>query len=187
MYDRLEYRSGEELCERMASECDTAIVALAAGKTDRRMAAKCGRYFKRIVPYYCYLRAGAGICGEVAEYYEEFFGCHIYRLPHRAFYRWLRTYTFQPPERVTKIEALDIPGDEYDDAMIGEIVRSMAHLPEGAYTGNGVRAADSPMRRIGISSHGAINHNTRLSPGVRLEQGRLLAKLRESGVRLPID
>lgn len=188
MYDTLDYTSGEALCEQMAAECDTAILAFSTGKDSIAAWLQMRKYFKRIVPYYCYTVPGLEFVEDSLKYYEDFFGAHIYRLPHRSFYRFLRYMTFQAPERVTRIEALDLPGEEYDDAMIGEIIRNTAKLPEACYVGTGVRMADSPMRRIGIKTHGAINHTAkRFYPVYDWNKERLLTEIDAAGVKLPVD
>lgn len=188
MYDGLRYENSAQLCERMAAECDTAILAFSTGKDSIAAWLQMRKYFKRIVPYYCYVVPELGFIEKSLAYYEDFFGCHIYRLPHRSLYRFLRGMVFQPPEHVTKIEALDLPGEEYDDTMIGEIIRDCAGLPAAAYTGTGVRAADSPMRRLAMKTHGAINHNgKRFYPVYDWCKTDLLKVFAESGVRLPVD
>ena len=186
MYENLSYETGEELCEKMAAECDTAILAFSTGKDSIGAWLQMRKYFRNIVPYYCYTVPKLGFVEDSLKYYEDFFGCHIYRLPHRSFYRFLRCMVFQSPPHVTKIEALDLPGEEYDDRMVGEIIRSMAKLPEACYAGTGVRMADSPMRRIGIKTHGAINHNDkRFYPVYDWNKERLLNEIDAAGVKLP--
>lgn len=188
MYDNLTYSCSAELCEKMASECDTAILAFSTGKDSIAAWLQMRKYFKKIVPYYCYVVPELGFVERSLKYYEDFFDCHIYRLPHRSLYRFLRGMVFQPPEHVTKIEALDLPGEEYDDTMIGEIIRDCAKLPDGAYTGTGVRAADSPMRMLAMKTHGAINRNgKRFYPVYDWKKDDLLKAFEESGVKLPVD
>lgn len=188
MYDRLNYSTGEELCDQMSRECDTAILAFSTGKDSIGAWLQMRRYFKRIIPYYCYTVPGLAFVEDSLKYYEDFFGCHIYRLPHRSFYRFLRYMVFQSPEHVTKIEALDVPGEEYDDSTVGDIIRDTAKLPAACYVGTGVRMADSPMRRIGIKTHGAINHtDKRFYPVYDWKKERLLNEIDAAGVKLPID
>ncbi|MCI6937495.1 MAG: hypothetical protein MR762_12800 [Clostridiales bacterium] len=188
MYDRLDYHSSAELCKQMAQECDTAILAFSTGKDSIAAWLQMRKYFKRIVPYYCYSVPGLEFVEKSLAYYEDFFETHIYRLPHRSLYRWLRGMVFQSPPHVTKVEALDLPGEEYDDAMIGELVRELGHLPDGAYVGTGVRMADSPMRRVGLMTHGCINHSQkRFYPVYDWKKADLLAAIDESGVKLPPD
>lgn len=188
MYDRLEYTNSAELCEQMAKECDTCILAFSTGKDSIAAWLQLRKYFQRIVPYYCYSIPGLSFVEESLRYYEDFFGCHIYRLPHRSFYRWLRGMVFQSPERVTKIEDLDIPGEEYDDAFIGELIRDLEGLPPAAYVATGVRMADSPMRRIGLTTHGCINHSQkRFYPVYDWKKADLLREIDNAGVKLPVD
>lgn len=188
MYDKVDASSGESLCRTMAEECDTAILAFSTGKDSIAAWLRLRKYFKRVIPYYCYTVPGLEFVENSLAYYEDFFGTHIYRLPHRSMYRLLRNLVFQPPEHVTKIEALDMPGEEYDDAAIGEIIRECKRLPECVYTATGVRMADSPMRRIAMKTHGAINHNAkRFYPVFDWVKADLIREFDESGVKLPID
>lgn len=187
-YERLSFTSSEELCQQMAAECDTCILAFSTGKDSIAAWLQVRKYFKRVVPYYCYVVPHLEFVERSLEYYEHFFGQHIYRLPHRSLYRFLRYMVFQPPEHVTKIEALDLPGEEYDDDMIGEIIRNCAGLPEAAYVATGVRAADSPMRRLAIKTHGPINHNAkRFFPVYDWKKEDLLREIDAAGVKLPVD
>ena len=188
MYERLDYSNSAELCAQMAAECDTAIIAFSCGKDSIGAWLQMRKYFKRIVPYYCYLAPGISFVEESLKYYEDFFGTHIYRLPHRSVYRCLRHMVFQSPPHVTKIEGLELPGSEYDDGAIGDIIREIGGLPEGAYVGTGVRMADSPMRRVGIKTHGAINHNQkRFYPVYDWKKADLLREMDAAGVKLPVD
>lgn len=188
MYDRLEYNSSAELCERMAAECDTAILAFSTGKDSIAAWLQMRRYFRRVIPYYCYSVPGLGFVERSLAYYEDFFGTHIYRLPHRSFYRTLNAMVFQSPPHVTKIEALELPGDEYDDGFIGEMIRQTANLPAGAYVGTGVRMADSPMRRVGLKTHGCINHTRKcFYPVYDWKKEDLLREIDQAGVKLPSD
>lgn len=188
MYDRVDTSTGDSLCRTMAEECDTAILAFSTGKDSIAAWLQMRKYFRRIIPYYCYTVPGLEFVEDSLKYYEDFFGCHIYRLPHRSMYRLLRNLVFQPPEHVTKIEALDLPGEDYDDAAIGDIIRECEELSANVFVGTGVRMADSPMRRIGLKTHGAINRNAkRFYPVFDWKKADLLKAFDESGVKLPID
>lgn len=188
MYDNLNYQTSAELCEQMAAECDTAILAFSTGKDSIGAWLQMRKHFKRIIPYYCYSVPGLEFVENSLKYYEDFFGCHIYRLPHRSLYRWLRGMVYQTPDRVTKIESLDLPGEEYNDGFIGELIRDLCELPAGAYVGTGVRMADSPMRRVGLKTHGCVNHNQkRFYPVYDWNKETLLKEIDAAGVKLPVD
>ena len=188
-YDGLEYSTSEELCERMAAECDTAILAFSTGKDSIAAWLQMRKYFKRIIPYYCYVVPGLQFVEDSLRYYEDFFGCHIYRLPHRSLFRFLYAFIAQPPRRVPIIESSGLADDTiYNDDTIGDIIRNCEDLPDAAYVGAGVRMADSPYRRIGIKTHGAINHNAkRFYPVYDWKKEDLIRAFDESGVKLPID
>lgn len=188
MYEKLNYSNSTELCEQMAAECDTCILAFSTGKDSIAAWLQVRKYFKTIIPYYCYTVPGLSFVEDSLKYYEEFFGTHIYRFEHRSLYRMLNALVFQPPEHYAKLKNMELPGDEYDDAMIGELIRQCGKLPGGAYVATGVRMADSPMRRIGLKTHGAINHNQkRFYPVYDWKKADLLAATDEAGVKLPID
>lgn len=189
MYKNLEHKNSAELCEQMAAECDTAILAFSTGKDSIAAWLQMRRYFKRIVPYYCYLVPDLGFVERSLSYYEDFFQTHIYRLPHRSLFRYLRQLLFQPPRRVLVIEGANICDERnWSDDIIGEVVRNAARLPAAAYVGTGVRAADSPMRRIGIATHGPINHNgKRFFPVYDWKKADVIKAIDEAGVKLPVD
>lgn len=188
MYDKLEYSNSAEMCAVMAAECDTCILAFSTGKDSIAAWLQLRKYFKTIVPYYCYTIPGLQFVDDSLKYYEEFFETRIYRMEHRSFYRQMNALVFQPPEHYAKLKQVELPGDEYDDAMIGELIRAAGRLPDAAYVATGVRMADSPMRRIGLKTHGAINHNQkRFYPVYDWKKADLLAAIDEAGVKLPID
>ena len=188
MYDNIVYNDSAGLCAAMAAECDTAILAFSTGKDSIAAWLQLRKFFSRVIPYYCYTVPGLEFVEDSLKYYEDFFGTHICRLPHRSLARFLRYMVFQSPPHVTKIEQIDLPGEEYDDGMIGEIIRETAKLPSGAYVATGVRMADSPMRRIGLKTHGAINHNQkRFYPVYDWKKADLLREIDSAGIKLPVD
>lgn len=187
-YEGLTYSTSAELCAGMAKECDTAILAFSTGKDSIAAWLQLRKYFKRVVPYYCYFVPHLEFVEDSLRYYEDFFGCHIYRLPHRSFFRFLRYGIYQPPHRLHILEKDAIDDNAYNDEIIGDIVRTCARLPDNAYAAVGVRMADSPYRRIGIQTHGAINHNAkRFYPVYDWKKEDLIKAFDESGVKLPVD
>ena len=186
MYEKLNYTTGAELCDQMAAECDTAILAFSTGKDSIAAWLQMRKYFKRIIPYYCYCVPDLEFVEDSLTYYEKFFGQKIYRLPHRALYNWLNSGMFQPPKRIPVIEDFGLP--EMDDILLGEIIRDAGDLAPEVYTGIGVRMADSPVRRLAIKKHGAINHNGKMFyPVFDWKKADLLEAIEKSGVKLPID
>ena len=54
MYDNIEYSSSDELCEKMAKECDTCLLAFSLGKDSVASWLQCRKYFKHVIPFYKY-------------------------------------------------------------------------------------------------------------------------------------
>lgn len=186
MYDKLNYSTGAELCAEMAKENDTVLLAFSTGKDSIAAWLQMREHFPHIIPYYCYCVPGLEFVEESLKYYEDFFGEKILRVPHRALWNWLGAGTFQPPRHIKVIEESNAP--VYDDTLLGDIIRAAGNLPPAAYAGVGVRMADSPMRRISIKQHGAINHNGKMFyPVFDWRKADLLDAFRRSGVKLPID
>ncbi|WP_205661030.1 hypothetical protein [Amycolatopsis vastitatis] len=111
-----------------------------------------------VVPYHLYLIPGLRFVEESLAFYEDFFGTKILNLPHPSLYRWLNAFVFQPPERCSIIEAAQFPEPTYQE--LAEEIRDDLDLP-GAWNADGVRAADSPNRRMAMVTHGPLKEQTR--------------------------
>ena len=142
--------------------------------------------FDAVHPYYLYLVPGLEFVEESLAYYEQFFGVKIARLPHPSIHRWLNNFTFQPPERCAVIEQAALPEFDYRD--IRKVMIEDRGLSETMLVADGVRAADSPMRRIAIKTHGPISLNQgRYHPVWDWLKADLIACFRKHGVKLPVD
>ncbi|RIU50898.1 hypothetical protein [Klebsiella pneumoniae] len=99
----------------------------------------------------------------------------------------IRTGVAQSPAHIGLIDSWDLP-PAYDYAAAHRMVREDAGLPDDVPCANGVRAADSPMRRISLMSHGPISYQTRQwSPVWEWTKGDLIAAFDAAGVKLPAD
>ena len=185
----LVYSNSAELCEQLARENDTALLAFSTGKDSIASWLQMRKYFKRVIPFYKYCVPGLQFVEDSLKYYEDFFGCRIYRLPSPGFFRWMRYGTDQTPDRLKYIfENLWVSKDEYTDETICDILRFNLGLPGNTYVGVGVRMADSPIRRTSIRTHGAVNHNKRsFFPVYDWLKEDLLREIDAAGVKLPAD
>lgn len=111
-----------------------------------------------VVPYHLYLVPGLKFIDDSLKFYEDFFDTPILNLPHPTLYRWLNHFMFQPPERCAVIEAAQFPEPSYEE--VANAVREDLSLPE-AWNADGVRAADSPNRRMAMVTHGPIREHLR--------------------------
>jgi hypothetical protein len=93
---------------------DTILLSFSAGKDSLAMWLYLQPHF-RIIPYFMYLIPGLRSDEVALQYYEEWFGTHIIRMPHPLLYQKLNDCTYQPPERVARIHALGLPDFTYAD------------------------------------------------------------------------
>ena len=188
-YDDLTFDTSAELCEKMAAVSDTAILAFSTGKDSIAAWLQLKKYFKHVVPYYKYFVPDMHFVEESIKYYEDFFGCHIYRFPHPVLFSYLRNSIFQPPHRINAIQTGGYVGeDDYNDQIISDMIRLRLGLPDTVYTATGVRAADNPTRMLTVKVNGAINHNKKsFLPIYDWKKADLVRSLDEAGVKLPVD
>ncbi|CRK55444.1 phosphoadenosine phosphosulfate reductase [Alloactinosynnema sp. L-07] len=111
-----------------------------------------------VVPYHLYLVPGLRFVADSLKFYEDFFGQRIINLPHPSLIRWLNRFVFQPPERCAVIEAAQFPEFAYEE--LADMLRDVLDLP-GAWNADGVRAADSPNRRMALVTHGPLHTTNR--------------------------
>lgn len=164
----------------------TSILSFSTGKDSVGAWLAIRDHFDSVVPYYLYLVPGLSFVEESLAYFERVMGRHIIRLPHPSFYRWLNNFTFQPPDRAAVIAAARLPDFEYLD--IHRIVCEREGLDLGTMIASGVRAADSPMRRLQFSTHGAISPaQKQYYPVWDWDKARLLAEIERADIKLPAD
>lgn len=189
IYDDLTYSNSEELCEQMSQRCDTALLAFSTGKDSIAAWLQLRKYFKRVIPFYKYHVPGLKFVERSLKYYEDFFGCHIWRLPSPALVGWISCGVYQPPDRVDYIcRELAQPPGVYTDETVTDILRFNLGLSDDVYTAVGVRMADSPMRRVTVKTHGAINHARQsFYPVYDWVKADLLREFNEAKIKLPAD
>lgn len=178
--------TGAQVIQKIRAECDHTMIAFSTGKDAIAAWLAIREAFDAVHPYYLYLVPGLEFVDESLDYYERFFGRKIKRLPHPSLHRWLNTYTFQAPERLRVIEQAGLPMHTYTD--IRKVMIEDCGLSDGCMVADGVRAADSPMRRIAIKTHGPISINQgRYHPVWDWLKADLIACFRRHNVKLPID
>lgn len=176
--------SGSETIAEMASKHKGTIVAFSCGKDSVAAWLAIRESFDRVVPYYLYLVPGLEFVEESILHYEQYFRCRIMRLPHPSLHRMLNNMVFQPPEHCLVIEQAQLPNHSYED--VRQVVCESSGLPGGTYVADGVRAADSPMRRVAINTHGPISHGQhKYHPVWDMVKADMVALFRRHGVKLP--
>ena len=178
--------SGGETIKAVRDRQSETLLAFSTGKDAVAAWLAIRDHFDAVHPYYLYLVPGLEFVEESLAYYEQFFGVKITRLPHPSLHRWLNNLIFQPPERCAVIEQAQLPNFDYVDS-VRAIIKSKG-LQQGMLAADGVRAADSPMRRIAIATHGPIsNKQQRYHPVWDWRKDDIVQCFRKHGVKLPID
>ena len=163
------------------------MIAFSRGKDALGAYLAIREHFEEVIPYHLWLVPGLEFVEESLAYYERVIGRKIWNLPHPSFAKWLNNYTFQPISRAAVIQAADMVQCDYDLPV--SIVAELEGLaPAKVMVANGVRAADSPLRRISIMQHGAILQSQRkYMPTWDWSKDKLLDTIERSGISLPVD
>lgn len=139
----------------------------------------------RIVPVYYYLIPGLEFEEESLAYFEKAFGTKILRLPAPSTYRMLNALTFQAPQNCSTVELFNLPTYTYAD--LWDHVREKAGVPN-ALAATGTRQAESPIRRMSVRKHGALNPTQRSFWAIYdwlLDD--VIAAISRRGMKLPIE
>lgn len=177
---------GAEIIERIKAETDTIFLGFSCGKDSIAAWLMLREHFETIIPFYMYLVPDLEFIDRSIRYYEEYFGCHIHRLPHPSLYRMLNRFVYQPPERIRVIRATGFPEPTYDQ--VADLLAEDLGFDQRPWTATGVRAADSPIRRSAIKQYGAINHRRgTFFPVWDMKIAELRGLIRSEGVKLPED
>ena len=139
-----------------------------------------------VVPCYLYLVPGLKFVDDTMDYFEDYFGTRIARMPHPSLFRWLNNLVFQAPERIDTIEAAGLPNVEYRD--IWEAVAEDHGLDASTWVADGVRAADSIVRRVSFKTHGVMKpSNRKVSPVWDYRKAHVYEAIEGANIRLPVD
>lgn len=178
--------SGTETIAAVRAETDTVLLSFSCGKDSIAAWLAVRDVFPNIVPFYLYLVPDLAFVDESLDYYEQWFGTRIIRVPHPTFYGQMNTFVMQAPENCAVIEAARLPLFTFDD--VSRLLIEDYDLPASTFTLTGIRAADSPNRRSAINQHGPINWNRRYAyPVWDLLKADMVELLYSSGIHLPID
>lgn len=142
-----------------------------------------------------------GFVDESIAYYEAFFGRSILRLPQPSFYRHLKSWLHQSPDRVRMLidkriidsrnfAALrDGPPSVWTSSLEHEDIDGIVRSHFGDHwIATGVRAADSPRRRVSMMRHGPTQKSRRLAHVIWDWNIQACEDvIARSGVELPID
>lgn len=178
----------EDVIRVVAARQRKTLLAFSAGKDSIAAWLAIRDAFEEVIPVYRYLIPDLGFVEQSLSYYERFFGVRIRRFPHPSFYRLLRHLVFQAPENCLAIEQRErkLTGYTYDVSNV-QVCRD-AGVPEDTLCASGVRAADSPMRRLHFQKHGPITETKRhYYPVWDYTKWGVINIMTAAQVRVPVD
>lgn len=182
------HKDSDALCAEIAAHNsgEVCLLSFSCGKDSIAAWLQLQRYFKRVVPFYCFLIPGLSFVEKSLAYYERKFGAPIIRFPHRWLYDALNDLTFQAPENCAIVERADLAHFGYEEAY--RIIKEDAGLPQQTWVATGVRTVDNPLRHVAVKQNGAFNAGLRtFMPVYDWKGARVLDEIRNAGVALPID
>lgn len=178
--------SGIETIRDVRKKQNKTLLAFSTGKDAIAAWLAIRDHFDEVIPYYLYLIPDLEFVEESLAYYEKFFGAKIIRLPHPSLHRWLNNFIFQAPQNCLCIEQAKLPNFDY--VHIQKAIAKSRNLQKDILVADGVRAADSPMRRVAISIHGSISYNQlKYHPIWDWKKKDLIDCFNKHNVKLPID
>lgn len=175
-----------EIRAQLAAEGAPVIIAFSRGKDSIAAWLACR---DAGIPTYAFHFEGVpgmSFTAESLAYFEDVFDTQIHRYPHPSFYRQLRNFVFQPPERYEVIEAMNLP--RWDVHTMEARIREDLGLPAGTWVVDGNRASDTMARRTNITRQGYLRSSTGKASLIgdwRVSEVR--GFIAHHGVHLPVD
>ena len=150
---------GLQACHRVRELTDSAVLKFSGGKDSLACWLLLRDLFPKIIPIYHYWLPDLEFVETTLKLYEDYFQTPIIRAPHPNFLSYLADGCFQPPHRAKVIQAHALSGADYDE--IVEWVCEDEGL-EDYWVAVGIKASDSPVRRLAIERNGAWTPSKRL-------------------------
>ena len=184
----MKHETSSELNAWISSKnnAQVCLLSFSTGKDSIAAWIQLRRFFRRVIPFYCYLIPELSFVEKSLAYYEREFETKILRCPHPFLYRLLNNLVFQPPERCAVIERADISTFDYSD--VYRMMKEDAGVPADTWVATGVRVADNPLRQIAVQQAGAYNSKLgTFMPVYDWKKARVIEEIAASGIGLPVD
>lgn len=123
---------------------------------------------------------------EEVEYFSDFFGVRVRQYPHASYFRQLNESQLLAPDELAIVEAAQMPTPTY--AEIWQMIKIDLGMPQDTWIADGVRAADSIVRRASFVRHGVMKASSRkVSVIADWLKAEVMGAIERRGVELPID
>ena len=175
-----------EVIARLKAEGRPVLLAFSCGKDS--LGAWCALRDAgiEVIPAYLWYLPRFGFVGDELSHYGELFGTEIHRYPHPSFYRMVAEGIDQTPARLRAIARLDMVEPSYEE--VWSAIKDDLGLPQDTWVADGVRAADSIVRRASFVRNGVMKRTThKVSPIADMLKSELVDLLDRHGVDLPCD
>lgn len=178
--------TSKEVLQTLADLNQPVALGFSCGKDSIATWLAMREYGIEVVPVYFWLVPNLRFIDEELEYFEGVFGQRIYRYPNPSFYRLINAAVDQPPERLRVIEAAKLPTPDYEQTW--QLIFDELGLAKDTWKADGVRAADSIVRRSSFTQHGVMKKNShKVSPIADWLKGEVMDAIEGAGIELPID
>ncbi|MDK4338306.1 hypothetical protein [Corynebacterium accolens] len=148
-----------EMRQKLAEDGRPVLVSFSRGKDSICAMIALMAAGVEVIPVHLWRVPGLSFEEESLKKFEEFFGMKIYNLPHRDFWYMLYHGVNTAPWQEAIIEAAGI--EEVPFPAFWDMVRYELGLDEDTWVADGVRANDSPMRRLSIQRNGPWTANVK--------------------------
>lgn len=180
--------TSEEVIARLREEGRPVLLSFSCGKDSIAAWIALEEGGVEVVPVYMYCvpPGTLSLVEDDLAYFERAFGKRIRRYPHESYYRWLNRYVCQSPEHLGIIEAAEMLSPKY--AQLWSLIKDDLDLPQDTWVADGVRAADSIVRRASLVRHGVIKPSShKVSPIADWLKGEVMECIERRGIELPVD
>jgi hypothetical protein len=176
-------KSSDQLCMELSAESPHCLLAFSCGKDSVGAWIQTRRYFRDVVPFFCWLVPGLIFEENYIDYAEKHFGSSVRRYPHPSVGRLLANQVFSAPENRGEFDHIE----PYTYQQLYAHIRDELAL-DGCLTAVGVRSADSIFRRSAIMKTGGVNRiKGEFYPCHDWNADRLESEIRNEGIKLPVD
>jgi 3'-phosphoadenosine 5'-phosphosulfate sulfotransferase (PAPS reductase)/FAD synthetase len=145
-------------------------------------------HFDEVIPFYLDKIPGLEFVEQSLRDYEEYFGCHIYRLAHPTTNDMIVSLTDQPPERRRIIQQMTPHLIDFSYNDVREALLEFLGEQEDMLYATGVRSADSMTRRGALAKYGAITWNQfKFHPVFDYSKQQIIDLFTKHKAFLPVD
>lgn len=139
-----------------------------------------------VIPVFLHIVPGLSFIADEVEYFQDHFKTRIRQYLHPGLYKALSRGVAQTPERSRILESIDLPITTFDE--FWDIIRDDEGLDHDTYLADGIRAADSIIRRTSFTKYGVFRQIPRkVSPICDWLKGEVLDAIAKDGIELPVD